>query len=124
MGRSVTPILCSLLAFAITSCGWMSADQLTFFEGETVVSRSDAIAELQLGIVTHSSSCPLMETAAIYTLNGVLQKTLNRTHYYKNSVDFCFLILVSTPCPSTTNNTISAGFYEAIVRSCNPGPAT
>tara|TARA_B100001939_G_scaffold241968_1_gene209420 strand:+ start:108770 stop:109207 length:438 start_codon:yes stop_codon:yes gene_type:complete len=112
--------LCSLLL----SCGWMGEEPLTFLEGEQVISRTDALDQLKLGVVVHSQGCPIMEPAAQYSLNGEFQDILSRTHYYKSKVDQCFVLLVATPCPSATNTTISANFYEAIVRSCNPGPAT
>ena len=106
------------------NCGWMGEEPLTFLEGEQVISRTDALDQLKLGVIVHSQGCPLMETAAQYSLNGEFQDILSRTHYYKSKVDQCFVLLVATPCPATTNSNISAGFYEAIVRTCNPGPAT
>ena len=120
--------LAALLALGLApvACGWMGEEPLTFLRGEQVVSRGDAIQEINLGIVTHSQSCPSLQTSAAYSMNGVVQSVFSRTHYYKNSVDFCFLILVTAPCPQSTdlNTTLAAGFYEALVRSCSPEPAT
>ncbi|MBI40970.1 MAG: hypothetical protein CMF59_15330 [Leptospiraceae bacterium] len=112
------------LCFSILSCGWMGEEPLSFLEGEQVISRTDALEQLKLGVVVHSQSCPIMEPAALFSLDGEFQDVLSRTHYYKSKVDQCFVLLVASPCPDATNTTISAGFYEAIVRSCNPGPAT
>ena len=117
-------VLLALVGLATPHCGWMGEEPLTFLEGEQVISRTDAVEQLKLGVLVHSQSCPILESAALYSLNGEFQDILSRTHYYKSKVDQCFVLLVATPCPSATNTTISANFYEAIVRSCNPGPAT
>lgn len=114
------------LIWVSVSCGWMGEEPLTFLEGEQVISRGDAIQQIGLGIVTHSQGCPALQPSAAYSLNGTVPAVFSRTHYYKDSVDFCFTILVTAPCPAQEelNATIAAGFYEALVRSCTPEPAT
>jgi hypothetical protein len=124
----MSPLRKALFAFLsltlLGQCGWMGSETLTFLEGEAVISRGEAVQELNLGVVTHAQGCPVLADAALLALSGPVSEVLTRTHYSKNSVDFCFLLLITAGCPESPSTGVQTNFYPAIVRSCNPGPVT
>lgn len=114
----------SLLTMILAGCTWMDSDTASFFRGEKVLSRAEAISYLQTGILANMGSCPNNEAPGLFAINKSLPEELDRSFYYVSNLELCQVLLIATPCTEgVPTEAIITNLYRAIIRTCNPGPA-
>lgn len=113
-----------VLLLCTGSCTWMDSDTASFFKGEKVMTRNQAISYIETAVYANMATCPANEAPGLFAVTKSLPEELDRSFYYVSNLEVCFIAVLAAPCLTTTptENQI-ANLYRAIVRTCNPGPA-
>ncbi len=110
----------ALFLVSLSQCTWMSEDQASLFNGGPVLKRAEAKARLQAAVFVNFSTCPENMNAAYYAMDFVIPSFLNDAFYTAESVEFCQVALLLTPCGLSPDNDLSVltNLYRSILATC------
>lgn len=114
-----------IFTLSLTSCAWMGSDGIGMFEGEEVVSRSQAMADLRAAMILSIGKCPENNNAAMFGQDYIVPGELSSPYYLKKSIDDCVIAILSMSCGLNPDQSslYVANLYRTVLRLCNPRPA-
>lgn len=103
----------------------MGSDGVSLFEGEEVISRSQAMADLRAAMILSIGKCPENSNAAMYGQDYIVPGELDSPNYLKKSIDNCVVAILLVPCGLNPDQSALyvANLYRTVLRLCNPRPA-
>ena len=103
-----------------TSCTIIGDDLTEFFSQEKVYNRQDAIHQLKMGIYMNIQACPNNHYSGLYAIETHLPVSVRQSHYTRDSIDNCTLLLAALPCSIDTasNLLLFTNAYLSILRNC------
>jgi len=103
----------------------MGRDVVGEWEGEKVVTRANAIAQLREAILLSAQKCPENYNAALYGEDYVVPGELHAALYTERSINDCEVAILVMPCGQNPdqNSLFVTNLYRLTLRLCNPRPA-
>lgn len=103
----------------------MGSSGVEIFEGEDVVSRDQAMADLRGAMILSIGKCPENNNAAMYGQDYIVPGELGSPNYLKKSIDDCVVSILLIPCGLNPDQSALyvANLYRSVLRLCNPRPA-
>ena len=88
-----------------------------------VLTADEAKGYITTALIINAAQCPTLAKPAFYAIDDAFTRVFTEPFYYKDSLDTCFVALLTSPCPTEEMSDGRASqYYRFMLKMCNPRP--